>query len=651
MPTYNRKNIVMQAIRSVLDQTWINWHLYVVDDFSEDGTYEYLKTQISDPRISLFKSKHKGVCGARNTAIAHLKNEDYVAYLDSDNTWNSEYLELMLCRMLETNTCCCYGALRRFRREKDGSAKTIDFVYLPYDVCRLREFNFIDMNVFMHRSSVFKEIGMFDTSIHRMVDWELILRCAERYSFSRLPYVGCNYDHSDDASRITQLSYTYYYINVVRNKHWLDWKFLLKKAGKLNSQLVTVIVYFSRKDSPACLRNCLVSLKNASLYGHSKYTNEVILVDDSCNKDGNSLVSELYKDSLIDKYLINKNECKFPLSCNRAFDLTDGSFVVYLDSHSCVSVDWLDALVDPLKKHNKIFGTTAKILNTAGSIKSIGCQFDSVSGFPYDVFNDLPDNFSASSLFSLLPSVNSYCCAFRTKDVIEKNGLYCIYESALAVVDLCLQLTAGKPGFAYIPSSSVTFQTDEQQQNSSMNDLKAFGERWCDRKISYAERDFFARRNLTKFVALRKKVCSVTFKKYTTTSCANRFVDYLVPVYDFSKLGDYGCTNVTSNSKADPFNIGVRQKDESVTTVILTYNHELYISQTIESALMQNYDKEHKILISDDMSTDNTRKIIKYYADKYSNIITDISNGVNKGFSENRARSFCEVDHSLCFVI
>ena len=72
-----------------------------------------------------------------------------------------------------------------------------------------------------------------------------------------------------------------------------------------------------------------------------------------------------------------------------------------------------------------------------------------------------------------------------------------------------------------------------------------------------------------------------------------------------------------------------------MTTIILAYNHELYISQTIESALMQSYGQGHKILISDDMSSDNTRKIIKYYADKYSDVITDISNNVNKGFSGN----------------
>lgn len=50
---------------------------------------------------------------------------------------------------------------------------------------------------------------------------------------------------------------------------------------------------------------------------------------------------------------------------------------------------------------------------------------------------------------------------------------------------------------------------------------------------------------------------------------------------------------------------------------------------------MQNYDKKHTIIISDDMSSDNTRKIIKYYAEKYSDVIKDISNDVNKGFSGN----------------
>jgi glycosyltransferase involved in cell wall biosynthesis len=106
-------------------------------------------------------------------------------------------------------------------------------------------------------------------------------------------------------------------------------------------------------------------------------------------------------------------------------------------------------------------------------------------------------------------------------------------------------------------------------------------------------------------------------------------------IMEYNNVDDY--PRITNSVEHKPAYDAVRKKidDCSVTTIILSYNHELYISQTIESALMQDYDKGHRILISDDGSSDRTRDIIRYYAEKYSDVITDISNDVNKGFSGN----------------
>ena len=537
MPVYNRKNVVMQAINSVLSQSWPNWHLYVVDDFSGDGTYRYLKSVISDPRIILLKSTCKGVCGARNTAISKIQGEDYAAYLDSDNTWNREYLELMLCRLLDTNTSCCYGVQKLFRRQEDGSDKVISFRYDEFDVLKLRHQNFIDMNVFMHRTSLFKEIGFFDESLRRGVDWDFIVRCAERYSFSRLPYVGCNYNDTEDENRITQKhSFTGRYGEVIHNKCWIDWNFLSENADKSDKSLVSVIVYYERNDSLAFLQNCLNSLKNARLFAHSKYRTQIILVDNSGTAEGHAAVLRFHEESLIDKYSIN--ECVIPvsLSCNRALNLADGSYVVYLNCNSYVSLTWLDPLIEPLRRHPELMGTTSKVLQPDGAINSIGCLFDSDSGFPYDVLHELPSTFHAAKRITLLPCANSYCSAFRLSDVISKKGLYCLYVSGLSVSDLCLQLGDGKLRFAYIPSSRVICPADTHQHTACTNDLEAFAERWFGKGV-YSEQKYFARRNLDKYVKSRKKVCSVSFKKYSRTSCIKCSTKYTVPVYDFSRLG------------------------------------------------------------------------------------------------------------------
>ena len=539
MPVYNRKGVVMQAIASVLNQSWANWHLYVVDDFSEDGTWDYLKSAIQDPRITLLKSKYKGVCGARNTAAKQIK-EDYVAYLDSDNTWNREYLELMLCRLLEAKTICCYGAQKITRTDDYGSVETLGFRYNVLDTHKIRNFNFIDLNVFMHRSSVFREIGYFDVSLRRMVDWDFILRCAEKYSFSRLPYAGCNYDDTEDENRISQSnSYTFNYMNVIRNNHWFDWDVLSECSSGKDDSLVSVIVCYGKDDSLPFLKNCLNSLKKARSYGHSKYRTEVILVDDSCSDEMHETVSEFYDSSLIDRCIVNNNECGFPLSCNSALSLANGSFSVFLDSHSYVFVNWLDPLIKPLKRHQELKGTTARVLQPDGVINSIGCLFDSVSGLPYDLLHDLPSSLPASQRLTLLPCVNSYCCAFRTNDLLARKGLYCIYSSGLAVADMCMQLGNGRPVFAYIPSSTVICPADSSLQPARTNDLEPFAEGWFG-NAEYDEEKFFARRDLNELIKTREKAGSVSFKKFTKTAITKHSTDYFIPVYDFPRLG-YSC--------------------------------------------------------------------------------------------------------------
>ena len=642
MPVYNVKPGVMQAVESVLNQSWTNWHLYIVDDFSEDGTYDYLRSEINDPRITLLKSGSKGVSSARNTAIALIKNYEYAAYLEADKTWNREYLELMLCRLTETNTCCCYGALKRLRKEKDGSVRILDFAYPPFDALKLRELNCINISVFMHRACVFNEIGAFDTSLRSMEDWDWILRCAERYSFSRLPYVSCNAEESENSTG-SHGSSSDRCLNAVRNRYWTDWKYLSDCAVRRDKSLVTVIVYSGRGDSAASMRNCLEALKDARMYGGSEYRTEIIIADDSCSEERHGAVAEFCNEGLADKYLINKMECGFPLSSNRALGLADGYYVVYLDVHSHVSVSWLDALISPLKRHSRLKGTSPKLVQQDGTISSAGCLFDSVSGLPYDALRGFPSDFPAAERPALIPGVNSCCCAFRTADVISKNGLSCIYKSRLAIQDLCLRLSDGQPCFAFVPGSSAVSYSDVWQAVWESADLGFFAERWHGKKV-YGEQAYYERKNLSGYIKCRQKLSDVSYTEYSTDSCTKCSASYCVPVYDFSGMHK-GKSQVPAKAVRRESAVPADgTEDRSVTTIILTYNHELYISQAIESALMQDYDGRHRILISDDLSSDNTRQIIRSYAERYSNIITDISNDVNKGFSGNVRHCLEHVD-------
>lgn len=92
LPTYNRAHLVGRAIRSVLDQTYRDFELIVVDD-STDNTDEVVKS-FNDPRIRYIRELKRGsAAAARNIGIKAAQGE-YIAFQDSDDEWLPEKLEI-----------------------------------------------------------------------------------------------------------------------------------------------------------------------------------------------------------------------------------------------------------------------------------------------------------------------------------------------------------------------------------------------------------------------------------------------------------------------------------------------------------------------------------------------------------------------------
>ena len=92
MPSYNSDRYIGQSIKSVINQTYVNWELIIVDDCSTDNT-EKIVSEIKDTRIIFLKNeKNSGAAIARNKAISVAKGR-WIAFLDSDDLWLPEKLE------------------------------------------------------------------------------------------------------------------------------------------------------------------------------------------------------------------------------------------------------------------------------------------------------------------------------------------------------------------------------------------------------------------------------------------------------------------------------------------------------------------------------------------------------------------------------
>lgn len=95
LPTYNRADLIGETIQSVIDQSYLQWELIIIDDGSSDDTKERIAC-FSDGRIQYHFIEHTGILGkVRNTGM-RLAKGNYIAFLDSDDIWLPHKLEFQL---------------------------------------------------------------------------------------------------------------------------------------------------------------------------------------------------------------------------------------------------------------------------------------------------------------------------------------------------------------------------------------------------------------------------------------------------------------------------------------------------------------------------------------------------------------------------
>ncbi|OCQ98938.1 family 2 glycosyl transferase [Nostoc sp. MBR 210] len=179
VPTFNRANFLPRAISSILQQTCTNFELIIVDDGSTDNTAEVVK-EFTDPRIQFLSlGKNYGGSYARNQGIKAASTE-LIAFLDSDDEWLPEKLELQVKRLQESDDplatvvyCLGYECV-------EGQQKIPSLHLYEGDVFDnlLRGWLPPTTSLFMVKRSALLEVNGFDESLPSFQDYDLWLSLA-----------------------------------------------------------------------------------------------------------------------------------------------------------------------------------------------------------------------------------------------------------------------------------------------------------------------------------------------------------------------------------------------------------------------------------------------------------------------------------------
>ena len=187
MPTFNRGYTIWKSILSVLDQSYPFFELIIIDDGSTDDTAKVI-AQFQDPRIRYLRlKKNQGASHARNIGLKKSK-KTYIAYLDSDNTWSSDFLFTYQKSILAHAEKKVFYAKKNYRLEiidLDGNLKTLrdenSASHLYFDLKRLFQRKIIiDTNTIVHEKSIIKEVGMWDENLSFWEDFEFTLRIGSK---------------------------------------------------------------------------------------------------------------------------------------------------------------------------------------------------------------------------------------------------------------------------------------------------------------------------------------------------------------------------------------------------------------------------------------------------------------------------------------
>jgi len=188
IPVYNGEQTIRETIESVLDQTFSDFELIVINDGSQDSTLEVVAS-FKDARLQVFSYPNAGVSASRNRGLSHASGK-FISFLDADDLWAPDKLEAQL-KALEENPQAAIAYSWTDHIDESGQfLRPSSHTTINGDVyANLLLGNFLKTgsNVLI-RAQALTSVGGFDESLTHAEDWDMWLRLAVSHHFVAVPY-------------------------------------------------------------------------------------------------------------------------------------------------------------------------------------------------------------------------------------------------------------------------------------------------------------------------------------------------------------------------------------------------------------------------------------------------------------------------------
>ncbi len=187
IPVSNGERTIKETIDSVLNQTFLDFELIVINDGSQDLTLKIVSS-ILDPRLKVFSYPNAGLAATRNRGISHASGE-YISFIDADDLWTPDKLEAQFKALQANPQAAVAYSWTDWIDESGQFLRPGGHISVNGDVFAtllVRDFVESGSNPLI-RAEALAEVGGFDESLPAVEDWDMWLRLAAGYEFVCVP--------------------------------------------------------------------------------------------------------------------------------------------------------------------------------------------------------------------------------------------------------------------------------------------------------------------------------------------------------------------------------------------------------------------------------------------------------------------------------
>lgn len=187
IPVFNGEKTILETIESVLNQTFTDIELIVIDDGSRDSTLSVV-SKVRDPRLKIFSYTNAGVANSRNRGLSHASGK-FVAFLDADDLWTPDKLEAQLKALMENPQAAVAYSWVDYIDQSGKFFRAANRVAITGDLYEKMLVNSVLENGSnpLIRKQAFAEVGGFNQEFSPADDWDMWLRLSARYHFVAVP--------------------------------------------------------------------------------------------------------------------------------------------------------------------------------------------------------------------------------------------------------------------------------------------------------------------------------------------------------------------------------------------------------------------------------------------------------------------------------